>query len=77
MDCRKVQSAILRYVCGETTDKELRVIREQLELCEDCRDELEVISGMLRLAGSSAATEPIPEGARDRILGKLHTKVKG
>lgn len=46
-------------------------LREHVQECSDCRDELAHISRDLALYALSAEQKPLPKGARDRFLARI------
>lgn len=47
-------------------------LREHVGACSLCRDELALVSGDLALLALSAEQRPLPKGARDRFLARIH-----
>ena len=58
MNCRSVQSRLSAYLDGELTGQEMFCIRDHLNRCIVCRDELTSLKGLKRLIGSIACPEP-------------------
>lgn len=51
-------------------------VREHLEACPECREELARVSGDLALVAISAEASPVPEGARQRFLDRIRADEK-
>jgi predicted anti-sigma-YlaC factor YlaD len=78
MDCKAIQQAIYRFVYGESDSTELRQIKSHLDRCKECRQERELIGnilGKLEAFAKEERTEALPEGCRDRILGKIYASI--
>jgi predicted anti-sigma-YlaC factor YlaD len=79
MDCKSIQQAIYRFVYGESDSTELRKIKGHLDRCKECRQERELISNILVKLEAHAKderTEALPDGCRDRILGKIYASLE-
>jgi anti-sigma-K factor RskA len=60
------------YAMQALTPEEAEATRAHLQTCAECREELAVLNGDLALLALSVDQQPAPEGALDRILGKIH-----
>jgi len=49
-------------------------VQRHLDTCAECRSRLADISGGLAVFALSVPQEPLPPGARDRFLKRLHTE---
>ena len=79
MDCKAIQQAIYRFVYGESDSTELRQIKGHLDRCKECKQESELIGDILGKLQSHAKEERsagLPEGCRDRILGKIYANIE-
>ncbi len=72
MDCKKVEKVVFNYLYGECEVDELRLIKEHLDKCGDCRRESEIIADILSQLKETVTHDPVPEGLRDRMLAKIH-----
>ena len=72
MDCKLVQQKIYRFIYGECDAYELRKIKEHLEICNQCRQECELIEDILGQLKNGLPEDPVPEGFRDRVLERIH-----
>lgn len=78
MDCKAIQQAIYRFVYGESDSTELRQIKSHLDRCKECRQESDLITDILGKLKSHATAERgagLPDGCRERILGKIHSSI--
>ena len=69
MNCEKIKALLSAYVDGEATDKESRLIREHIAICDDCRSEeqsLHRTSEILKHWGNT----PAPDGFCEALLAK-------
>lgn len=74
MDCRNIQRVIYRFIYNESDERELKAVKAHLDKCHQCREEAETIAGILRRLKSGAEPEPVPEGAKDRMLKEIHRR---
>jgi len=74
MDCRNIQRVIYEFLYGEADERKLVTIKAHLDKCQECKKEAEAIASLLRFIKSGAKTDPVPEGARDRMLKEIHRK---
>lgn len=58
MNCRSVQSRLSAYLDGELTGQEMFCIRDHLNRCAPCQEELSSLRGLKRLIGSIECPEP-------------------
>ena len=72
MDCKLVQQKIYRFIYGECDAYELRKIKEHLEVCNQCRQECELIEDILGQLKNGLPEDPVPAGFRDRVLERIH-----
>jgi anti-sigma factor (TIGR02949 family) len=74
MDCRNIQRVIYEFLYGEADERKLLTIKAHLDKCKECEKEAEAIASLLRFIKSGAKQDPVPEGARDRMLKEIHRK---
>lgn len=65
------QEELVFYAMHSLTHKEEAAVREHLAGCEACRAELANISGDLALVAMSTEQHSLPQGARQRFLGRI------
>lgn len=71
MDCKMVQQKIYSFIYGESSEHELRKIKEHLERCGDCSKEYALIEDILAQMKSSLPDDPVPDGFRERVLDNI------
>jgi hypothetical protein len=59
------------YAMQALDASEQAAVKAHLDACEACRAELAAIMGDLALVAMTAEQHPLPEGARQRFLGKI------
>jgi predicted anti-sigma-YlaC factor YlaD len=74
MDCRNIQRVIYRFIYNESDERELLAVKAHLDKCQTCREEAEAIAGILRRLKGGAQPDPVPEGAKERMLKEIHRR---
>ena len=59
------------FAMHSCSDEEARAVRAHLEVCADCRAELEQVQGELAMVAMSVEPQPLPDGARQRFVKKI------
>ncbi len=62
------------YALGALEAQESAAVRDHLDACESCREELKTVAGDWSLVGMTAEDRPLPEGARQRFLSRIGAK---
>jgi anti-sigma-K factor RskA/putative zinc finger protein len=65
------QEDLALFALQALSDEEAAVVREHLKTCAACRNEVAELSGDLALVALSAEPQPLPEGAKERLLEKI------
>jgi anti-sigma-K factor RskA len=65
------QEELASYAMQNLPVEESASIRAHLQSCATCRDELAQVCGDLALLGLGVEQQPLPEGARERFLGRI------
>ncbi len=71
-----IENVIYRFIYGESSADELRSIKVHLDKCGHCKHESSIIEDILQQLKKGVADEPLPEGLRERVLGKIHSKAQ-
>lgn len=70
MNCERVKEILFEYINNELDDVNVRMIREHLMACEECRKEYELLLGM------SEAIKESRYGAPEELHGRVMSTVK-
>lgn len=65
------QDELALYALRELSEGETAAVRAHLAVCASCRKEAAELAGDLGLVGLSVEQHPLPEGARERLMGKI------
>lgn len=79
MECSTVSELIMKYLDGETTDFENRLLSEHVKECKNCRFELKALSDTFSALDSVKMEEPpieMEEAVIGRILAEDRSKIK-
>jgi anti-sigma-K factor RskA len=65
------QEDLALYAMQSLSAEEHARVREHLNACAECRNELACVAGELALFALSAEQKPLPEGARERFMARI------
>jgi hypothetical protein len=70
-DAHIPQEDLALYALQALSEEETAAVRAHLKTCAVCRNEVAELSGDLALVALSAEPQPLPEGAKERLLKKI------
>lgn len=70
MDCSAASGLIMKYLDGEATDFESKLLFEHLDGCKSCHLEFKALSDTLSMLGSVKMDEP-PENMEESVLTRI------
>ena len=70
-DAHIPQEDLALYALQALSEEETAAVRAHLKTCAVCRNEVAELSGDLALVALSAEPQPLPEGAKERLLAKI------
>jgi mycothiol system anti-sigma-R factor len=69
--CTQVLDAVYTYLDGEMSFDDCARIRQHLDECGPCLREFGLEEAVKRLVGKHCGCDPVPEGLRSKVLGKI------
>lgn len=69
------QEDLALYALQALSASEAETVRRHVAECPACREEVAAISGDLALVAMSVDQKPLPEGARQRFVDRIHASV--
>ena len=69
--CTEVLDAVYTYLDGEMSTDDCVRIRQHLDECGPCLREFGLEEAVKRLVGKHCGCDPVPEGLRSKVLGKI------
>ena len=69
--CTEVLDAVYTYLDGEMSTDDCARIRQHLDECGPCLREFGLEEAVKRLGGTHCGCDPVPEGLRSKVLGKI------
>lgn len=70
-DCKSVNLYISAFIDGELKDKKANKIRNHIESCDRCRNELEIVKSIKPLVKNKIKIEKAPFYLKTRIIGSI------
>lgn len=70
-DCKSVNLYISAFIDGELKDKKANKIRNHIESCDRCRNELEIVKSIKPLVKNKIRIEKAPFYLKTRIIGSI------
>lgn len=75
-DCKSVNLYISAFIDGELKDKKANKIRNHIESCDRCRNELEIVKSIKPLVKNKIRIEKAPFYLKTRIIGSIEESDK-
>lgn len=72
MNCKENQELLSAYIDLECTDQENKLVELHLNECSLCREEYDVLKGLIRMTNELEELD-VPEGFHSDLMRKIHT----